>query len=130
MKFIQEPRRFDVIVTTNLFGDILSDLGAAMMGSMGVAASGNINPDTSHPSMFEPFHGSAPDIASRGVANPIGAIWTGAMLLDHLGETSAAGLVLGAIAQVLEAGTKTPDLGGSARTSEMGDAVASAVAKS
>jgi tartrate dehydrogenase/decarboxylase/D-malate dehydrogenase len=130
MKFIQEPRRFDVIVTTNLFGDILSDLGAAMMGSIGVAASGNINPDTSRPSMFEPFHGSAPDIAGRGVANPMGAIWAGAMLLDHLGEKSAAGLVLGAIAQVLEADGKTPDLGGSASTTQMGDAVASAVAKS
>jgi tartrate dehydrogenase/decarboxylase/D-malate dehydrogenase len=128
MKFIQEPERFDVILTTNLFGDILSDLGAAMMGSIGVAASGNINPDTSRPSMFEPFHGSAPDIAGQGVANPIGAIWAGAMMLDHLGEKGAAGLVMGAIAQVIEAGAKTPDLGGSASTSQMGDAVTQMVA--
>jgi len=127
MKFIQEPRRFDVIVTTNLFGDILSDLGAAMMGSIGIAASGNINPDTSQPSMFEPFHGSAPDIAGRQVANPMGAIWAGAMLLDHLGEKRAGSLVLAAMAQVLEAGVKTPDLGGSASTVQMGDAVAEAI---
>jgi len=127
MKFIQEPRRFDVIVTTNLFGDILSDLGAAMMGSIGIAASGNINPDTSQPSMFEPFHGSAPDIAGRGVANPTGAIWAGAMMMDHLGEKGAGRLMLGAMAQVLEAGVKTPDLSGSASTSQMGDAVAEAV---
>jgi tartrate dehydrogenase/decarboxylase/D-malate dehydrogenase len=127
MKFIQEPRRFDVIVTTNLFGDILSDLGAAMMGSIGLAASGNINPDTSLPSMFEPFHGSAPDIAGQGVANPIGAIWAGAMMLEHLGEKGAAGLVLRAIAQVLESGAKTPDLGGTASTAQVGDAIARAV---
>ena len=127
MKFIQEPRRFDVIVTTNLFGDILSDLGAAIMGSIGIAASGNINPDTGQPSMFEPFHGSAPDIAGHGGANPMGAIWAGAMMLDHLGEKGAGSLVLGAMAQVLEAGVKTPDLGGSASTSQMGDAVAEAV---
>ncbi|GAB4526572.1 MAG: multifunctional D-malate/3-isopropylmalate/tartarate dehydrogenase [Anaerolineae bacterium] len=128
MKFIQEPRRFDVIVTTNLFGDILSDLGAAMMGSIGIAASGNINPDTSRPSMFEPFHGSAPDIAGRGVANPIGAIWAGAMMLEHLGEKAAASLVLEAMAQVLKGPVRTPDLGGSATTVEMGDAVANTVA--
>ncbi len=129
MKFIQEPRRFDVIVTTNLFGDILSDLGAAMMGSIGIAASGNINPDTSRPSMFEPFHGSAPDIAGQGIANPVGAIWAGAMMLDHLGEREAANLVLSAITQVLKEGIKTPDLGGSASTPQMGDAVARAAAR-
>ncbi len=116
-----------MIVTTNLFGDILSDLGAAMMGSIGIAASGNINPDTSQPSMFEPFHGSAPDIAGRGIANPIGAIWAGAMMLEHLGEKEAGSLVVEAMAHVLEAGVKTPDLGGSASTSEMGDVVATAV---
>jgi tartrate dehydrogenase/decarboxylase/D-malate dehydrogenase len=108
-----------------LFGDILSDLGAAMMGSIGIAASGNSNPDTSRPSMFEPFHGSAPDIAGRGMANPIGAIWAGAMMLEHLGEKEAESLVLGAMAQVLEGGARTPDLGGSATTVQMGDAVAS-----
>jgi tartrate dehydrogenase/decarboxylase/D-malate dehydrogenase len=128
MKFIQQPRRFDVIVTTNLFGDILSDLGAAMMGSIGIAASGNINPDTSQPSMFEPFHGSAPDIAGRGVANPTGAIWAGAMMLDHLGEKRAADLVLAAVAQVFQGNVKTPDLGGTASTTQIGDAVAEAVA--
>jgi len=127
MKFIQEPRRFDVIVTTNLFGDILSDLGAAMMGSIGMAASGNINPDTGRPSMFEPFHGSAPDIAGRGVANPIGAIWAGALMLDHLGEKEAGSLVLGAIVQVLEEGVRSPDLGGSASTTQVGEAVTEAV---
>jgi tartrate dehydrogenase/decarboxylase/D-malate dehydrogenase len=130
MKFIQEPGRFDVILTTNLFGDILSDLGAAMMGSIGLAASGNINPDPGRPSMFEPFHGSAPDIAGRGVANPVGAIWAGAMMLDHLGEREAAGLVLKAISQVLESGLRTPDLGGSATTSQMGDAIARTIDKS
>jgi tartrate dehydrogenase/decarboxylase/D-malate dehydrogenase len=129
MKFIQEPRRFNVIVTTNLFGDILSDLGAAMMGSIGLAASGNINPDLSRPSMFEPFHGSAPDIAGQGIANPIGTIWAGAMMLDHLGEKEAASMVLGAIGYVLENGIRSPDLGGSTSTSQMGDAVAGAVAK-
>jgi tartrate dehydrogenase/decarboxylase/D-malate dehydrogenase len=127
MKFIQEPGRFDVIVTTNLFGDILSDLGAAMMGSIGLAASGNINPDTSLPSMFEPFHGSAPDIAGQGVANPIGAIWAGAMMLEHLGEKGAARLLLEATAQVLGDDVRTPDLGGTAITSQVGDAVAKAV---
>jgi tartrate dehydrogenase/decarboxylase/D-malate dehydrogenase len=130
MKFIQEPGRFDVIVTTNLFGDILSDLGAAMMGSIGIASSGNINPDTSQPSMFEPFHGSAPDIAGQGIANPIGAIWAGAMMLEHLGEKGAAGLVLEAMAQVLQDEIRTPDLGGTASTSQVGDAVATAVEES
>ena len=129
MKFLQEPRRFDVILTTNLFGDILSDLGAAMMGSIGLAASGNINPDQNYPSMFEPFHGSAPDIAGRGIANPIGTIWAGAMMLDHLGEKEAANLVLGAIAQVRKGDVKSPDLGGSASTSQVGDAVVEAVTK-
>ena len=127
MKFIQEPGRFDVIVTTNLFGDILSDLGAAMMGSIGLAASGNINPDTNLPSMFEPFHGSAPDIAGQGVANPIGAIWAGAMMLEHLGEHEGARLLQEAIAKVLGDEVRTPDLGGTASTSQVGDALATAV---
>jgi tartrate dehydrogenase/decarboxylase/D-malate dehydrogenase len=127
MKFIQEPHRFDVIVTTNLFGDILSDLGAAMMGSIGLAASGNINPDTSLPSMFEPFHGSAPDIAGQGVANPIGAIWAGAMMLEHLGEKVGARLLLEAMVQVVGDDIRTPDLGGRASTSQVGDAVARAI---
>jgi tartrate dehydrogenase/decarboxylase/D-malate dehydrogenase len=127
MKFIQEPHRFDVIVTTNLFGDILSDLGAAMMGSIGLAASGNINPNPGQPSMFEPFHGSAPDIAGQGIANPIGAIWAGAMMLEHLREKGGARLLLKATAQVLRDGIRTPDLGGMASTSQVGDAIATAV---
>jgi tartrate dehydrogenase/decarboxylase/D-malate dehydrogenase len=127
MKFIQEPQRFDVILATNLFGDILSDLGAAIMGSIGLAASGNINPERMYPSMFEPFHGSAPDIAGQGIANPIGAIWAGAMMLEHLGEKAAAGLVLEAMDQVLQDGIWTPDLGGIASTSQVGDAVATAI---
>jgi tartrate dehydrogenase/decarboxylase/D-malate dehydrogenase len=129
MKFIQEPGRFDVILTTNLFGDILSDLGAAMMGSIGLAASGNINPERTYPSMFEPVHGSAPDIAGQGIANPIGAIWAGAMMLHHLGQNLAAESVLQAIAQILDEGIRSPDLGGSAGTSQMGDAIASAAEK-
>jgi tartrate dehydrogenase/decarboxylase/D-malate dehydrogenase len=125
MLFIQEPHRFDVIVTTNLFGDILSDLGAAIMGSIGLAASGNINPDRSQPSMFEPFHGSAPDIAGQGIANPLGAIWSGALMLNHLGESAAASRVLESIIAVLqdENGPRPADLGGQATTGELGDAV-------
>ena len=127
MSLITKPASFDVIVTGNMFGDILSDLGAAMMGSIGLAASGNINPDTRQPSMFEPFHGSAPDIAGQGVANPIGAIWAGAMMLEHLGEKGGARLLLEATAQVLGDDIRTPDLGGTASTSQVGDAVAMAV---
>src|SRR6201993_4034432 len=101
--FVQHPDWFDVVVGSNLFGDILSDLGPAVAGSIGIAAGGNINPERTYPSMFEPVHGSAPDIAGKGIANPIGQIWSGAMMLEHLGETEAAAAIERAFAQVLAA---------------------------
>ncbi len=126
--FVAHPDWFDVVVGSNLFGDILSDLGPAVAGSIGLAASGNINPEKDHPSMFEPVHGSAPDIAGRGVANPIAQIWSGAMMLDHLGHPEAARAIVDAIAALLaDDGPKTADLGGSATTREVGEAVASAL---
>jgi tartrate dehydrogenase/decarboxylase/D-malate dehydrogenase len=115
---VLRPGRFDVIVASNLFGDILSDLVAAVAGSIGVAPSANLNPERELPSMFEPVHGSAPDIAGQGIANPIGAIWSGAMMLDHLGEAEAAAEVMAAVERVLAAGTRTRDLGGTASTDE------------
>ena len=121
--FVLNPDRFDVVVASNLFGDILSDLIAALAGSIGLAPSGNLNPTRDHPSMFEPVHGSAPDIAGRGIANPVGQIWAGAMMLDHLGETAAAADLVAAFESVLAEGTRTPDLGGSAGTAEFADAV-------
>ncbi len=123
MKFIQNPAWFDVIVSTNLFGDILSDLGGAMVGSVGLSPSGNINPDGEYPSMFEPVHGSAPDIAGQGVANPIGTILAGAMMLDHLGEADGAELITRAVAQTLDSGLKSRDLGGSAGTTEIAESI-------
>ncbi|MFH9424226.1 tartrate dehydrogenase [Streptomyces sp. NPDC017529] len=118
-KFVLDPARFDVVVASNLFGDILSDLAAAVAGSIGIAPAANLNPERDFPSMFEPVHGSAPDIAGRGVANPLGAIWSAAMLLDHLGHRAAAGDVTGAIAAVLaKSDVRTPDLGGTATTAE------------
>ena len=126
--FVNHPDWFDVVVGSNLFGDILSDLGPAVAGSIGLAPSANINPEKVYPSMFEPVHGSAPDIAGRGIANPIGQIWSGAMMLDHLGEAEAAATVVRAIETVLEAGAvQTPDLGGTATTKELGQAIAAAV---
>jgi len=123
--FVQHPDWFDVVVGSNLFGDILSDLGAAVVGGMGLAPAGNINPEKAHPSMFEPVHGSAPDIAGQGIANPIAQIWTGAMMLEHLGEAAAAKAIESAIEQVLaEGAVKTRDLGGQAGTAEMGRAIA------
>lgn len=128
--FVLHPDWFDVVVASNLFGDILSDLGPAVTGSIGIAASGNINPEREFPSMFEPVHGSAPDIAGKGIANPVGQIWSGAMMLDHLGETEAAAAVMRAIETVLrERSLHTPDLGGRATTKQLGNAVASAVAR-
>jgi tartrate dehydrogenase/decarboxylase/D-malate dehydrogenase len=124
---VLQPARFDVIVASNLFGDILSDLAAAVAGSIGIAPSGNLNPERTSPSMFEPVHGSAPDIAGRDVANPIGAIWSGALMLDHLGESDAARAVEGAIATALEEGPRTPDLGGTATTAEVTAAVIEAL---
>ncbi|GAB2589073.1 tartrate dehydrogenase [Streptomyces capparidis] len=118
-KLVLDPGRFDVIVGSNLFGDILSDLAAAVCGSIGIAPSANLNPEREFPSMFEPVHGSAPDIAGRGVANPVGAIWSAALMLDHLGHPGAAARVLDAIAGALaETDVRTPDLGGSATTEE------------
>jgi tartrate dehydrogenase/decarboxylase/D-malate dehydrogenase len=128
--FVQHPDWFDVVVGSNLFGDILSDLGPAVAGSIGVAASANINPEKAFPSMFEPVHGSAPDIAGRFIANPIGQIWSGAMMLDHLGEHEAAAAITTAIEKLLaEGGPRTRDLGGQAGTLEVGKAIADAVAK-
>jgi tartrate dehydrogenase/decarboxylase / D-malate dehydrogenase len=127
-KFVQQPGRFDVVLGSNLFADILSDLGAAVAGSIGIAPSGNIDPTRAHPSMFEPVHGSAPDIAGRGVANPIGQIWSGAMMLDHLGEASAGSAIESAIAKVLATtDIRTADLGGNASTGEMTAAVIAAL---
>jgi tartrate dehydrogenase/decarboxylase / D-malate dehydrogenase len=126
--FVLNPDRFDVVVASNLFGDILSDLGPACTGTIGIAPSGNINPERRFPSVFEPVHGSAPDIAGQGVANPIGQIWSGAMMLEHLGETDAAQAIVGAIERVLSERTlRTRDLGGNADTSACGKAVAEAL---
>ncbi len=124
MRMVTAPEKYDVIATTNMFGDIITDLGAVLQGGMGLAASGNINPDRTAPSMFEPVHGSAPDIAGRGVANPIAAILSLGMMLDHLGGPRGASAVRGAVAAVLAKGTpRTPDLGGTATTAEVGRAV-------
>ncbi len=126
--FVRHPDWFDVVVASNLFGDILSDLGPAVVGSIGIAPGANINPEKNYPSMFEPVHGSAPDIAGQGIANPIGQIWSGAMMLHHLGETAAAQAVERAIETVLAAGdARTPDLGGKATTSELARAIEAAL---
>src|SRR2546427_485674 len=123
--FVQHPDWFDVVVASNLFGHILSDLGPALAGSIGLAPGGNINPEKEYPSMFEPVHGSAPDIAGKGIANPVAQIWTGAMMLEHLGHADAAGAVVAAIERLVEDGkTRTRDLGGRASTSEVGQAIA------
>ena len=121
--FVLRPERFDVILTTNFIGDILSDLGGAIMGSLGLGPSGNINPEKEFPSMFEPIHGSAPNIAGKGIANPVGAIWSGAMMLEHLGEADAAGLIVEAIEKALQQGILPVDLGGSAQTMEITAAI-------
>jgi tartrate dehydrogenase/decarboxylase/D-malate dehydrogenase len=127
--FVRKPGMFDVVVASNLFGDILSDLGPAIAGSLGIAPSANLNPEKTFPSMFEPVHGSAPDIAGKGIANPIGQIWSGAMMLAHLGYGDAARLIEKAIEAVLdEKGCRTPDLGGRATTREMGEVIAELVA--
>jgi tartrate dehydrogenase/decarboxylase/D-malate dehydrogenase len=128
-RMITHPQTLDVILASNLFGDILTDIGSAISGSLGVGPSGNINPDRTTPSMFEPIHGSAPDIAGKGIANPIGAIWAGAMMLDHLGERAAHDAILRAIERVIgDERVKTPDLGGRATTAEMTKAVTAALA--
>ncbi len=125
--FVQHPDWFDVVVGSNLFGDILSDLGPAVTGTIGIAPSANLNPEREFPSLFEPVHGSAPDIAGKHVANPIGQIWSGAMMLEHLGHAAAADAVVRAIEQVLREGPRTRDIGGSASTAEVGEAIAAAV---
>ena len=126
-RMITHPGTLDVVLASNLFGDILTDLGAAISGSLGVAPSGNINPERSFPSMFEPIHGSAPDIAGKGVANPIGAVWAGALMLDHFGHRDAHDRLVEAITQVLSKGdVRTADLGGRASTKEMTQAIAEA----
>ncbi len=129
--FVQHPDWFDVVVASNLFGDILSDLGPACTGTIAIAPSANINPEGTYPSLFEPVHGSAPDIAGKGIANPIGQIWCGAMMLEHFGYGEAGQAIVRAIERVLEAGPAhapfTPDMGGHAGTSDLGRAIAEAL---
>ena len=128
MDFVRRPEVFDVVVASNLFGDILTDLSAVITGSVGLGASANINPERTHPSMFEPLHGSAPDIAGKGIANPLAAVLSVKLMLDHLGQTKAAAALQAAVAKVLKDGqVKTPDLGGRATTAQMGDAVIAAL---
>jgi tartrate dehydrogenase/decarboxylase / D-malate dehydrogenase len=122
-RFVLRPDTLEVVVGSNLFGDILSDLGSALAGSMGIAASANIDPERRHPSMFEPVHGSAPDIAGKGIANPIAAVWTVALMLEHLGLVAEAARVMRAIEATTAARVFTPDLGGTATTKEVGDAI-------
>ena len=125
---VRNPDWFDVIVGSNLFGDILSDLGPATTGTIAIAPGGNINPEKDYPSMFEPVHGSAPDIAGKGISNPIGQIWSGAMMLDHLGHPEAAQAIVTAIEKViLEKDVLTADMGGKATCSELGKAIADLV---
>jgi tartrate dehydrogenase/decarboxylase / D-malate dehydrogenase len=130
--FVMYPDWFDVVVASNLFGDILSDLGPACTGTIGIAPSANVNPERTYPSLFEPVHGSAPDIAGRGIANPIGQIWCASMMLDHLGEPAAGAAVLRAVETVLarRGDTLTPDMGGTSTTQTLGKAVADAVTTS
>lgn len=130
--FVLNPDRFDVVVASNLFGDILSDLGPACTGTIGIAPSANINPERNYPSLFEPVHGSAPDIYGKNIANPVGMIWSGALMLDFLGHSQgkfrlAHDTIIEAIEQAIEAGACTPDLGGTASTTEMGMAIAALV---
>lgn len=131
-RFVLSPERFDVVVASNLFGDILSDLGPACAGTIGIAPSANLNPERNFPSLFEPVHGSAPDIYGRNIANPVGMIWSAVMMLEFLGEiqpscTTAANELMSAIEKVLQEGPHTPDLGGQASTTDMGKAVADAL---
>jgi tartrate dehydrogenase/decarboxylase/D-malate dehydrogenase len=127
--FVQHPDWFDVVVGSNLFGDILSDLGPACAGTIGIAPSANLNPERAFPSMFEPVHGSAPDIYGKRIANPIGQVWSGAMMLEHLGHPEAAAAVVEAVETVLRDGPRTPDLGGRASTDDLGRAIAEAVSR-
>jgi tartrate dehydrogenase/decarboxylase/D-malate dehydrogenase len=122
-RLVRAPGSRDVIVASNLFGDLLTDLAGALMGSLGIAPAANIDPERRYPSMFEPVHGSAPDIAGLGIANPIGQLWTGVMMLEHLGRQGAADRLFSAIAAIIAEGPRTPDLGGTATTLEVGEAV-------
>ena len=127
-RFVLQPQRFDVVAATNLFGDILSDLGPACTGTIGIAPSANLNPERKFPSLFEPVHGSAPDIYGQNIANPVAMVWSVAMMLDFLGHRDAHDAILRAIEQVLRSGPRTPDLGGAASTTQMGEALAALVA--
>ena len=122
-RLVLAPHSFDVVVGSNLFGDLLSEVTAAIAGAIGIAPSANLNPEGTYPSLFEPIHGSAPDIAGEGIANPSGAIWAGAMMLDHAGYRDAGARILTALEETLASGTKTSDLRGTASTDEMADAV-------
>jgi len=133
-RFVLQPKRFNVVVASNLFGDILSDLGPACTGTIGLAPSANINPERRFPSLFEPVHGSAPDIYGRNIANPVAMIWSGAMMLDFLGRATgpahqAHDAILAAVQSVLAKGPHTPDLGGTASTTDMGKAIAAAITR-
>ncbi len=126
-RFVLQPQRFDVVVASNLFGDILSDLGPACTGTIGIAPSANLNPERTFPSLFEPVHGSAPDIYGRNIANPVAMIWSAALMLDFLGHRDAHDAMVRAVEQVLAEGPRTPDLGGAASTTEMGEAIAARI---
>jgi tartrate dehydrogenase/decarboxylase / D-malate dehydrogenase len=127
-RVVRDPASLDVVVGSNLFGDILTDLGAAIAGSLGIAPSANLDPTRRNPSLFQAIHGSAPDIAGRGIANPVAEIWSAAMLLDFLGASDAGAALLGAVeATIADPATRTPDLGGTATTAEAGAAVRAAL---
>ncbi len=128
-RMVRDPGSLDVVVASNLFGDILTDLAAAIQGGMGMAASANLAPGSDVPGLFEPVHGSAPDIAGQGIANPVGAIWSASLMLEHLGEADSAAAVMDALATVCCKGPRTRDVGGSATTAEVGDAVAERAAR-
>ncbi|WP_241083811.1 isocitrate/isopropylmalate dehydrogenase family protein, partial [Pseudomonas viridiflava] len=133
-RFVLQPERFDVVVASNLFGDILSDLGPACAGTIGIAPSANLNPERNFPSLFEPVHGSAPDIFGKNIANPIAMIWSGALMLEFLGQgderfTAAHDEIVGAIEQVIASGNITPDLGGKCSTQDVGQAIAARLSK-
>jgi tartrate dehydrogenase/decarboxylase/D-malate dehydrogenase len=127
VRMVRRPASLDTVVATNLHADILSDLAAALAGSLGIAPTGNIDPERRGPSMFEPIHGSAFDITGKGIANPVASFWTASMMLEHLGEAAAANLLMRAVEQVCAAGVLTPDLGGKATTAEVTRAVCEAV---
>jgi tartrate dehydrogenase/decarboxylase/D-malate dehydrogenase len=128
-RMVSDPASLDVVVAANLFGDILTDIAAVLQGGMGMAASASLAPGSDTPGIFEPVHGSAPDIAGRGIANPVGAIWSAALMVEHLGETDAAARLLRAVEAVCREGPRTRDLGGDASTSQVGEAIAEAVGR-